>query len=962
MSNPEQLAFIESPLTDGVLIGIPGGGKTRSILERILHLRRESKIPLENGFMVLTFSRAACADFLRKGAEVSEREHETRGIFGRDNVRTIHSLAQTVFRSLVGQGQECVRSTSMETIVLRATRELCKWSGSKTELAKKVKILRNVSIIFVDEAQDLNKNQYSFACALRDALGAPLVLIGDPNQTIYQFQGSSCDHLLNHGGFRICLRDNYRSSQAIVDLIERVKPWKDGAPMKAARKMTGKGKRPVLVTAPKMEDISAAILDRVRKKLPGETMAVIGPVRQSKPQPDGTVLNIGLQWVSNLFQKNGIAFQVHFKEDGSDGDRGIGASSGAAGAAAEAERTQKIHLYTLHGSKGLEFDTVLVLNFHHATMGRKPRTRPEWTQLCYLWYVGLSRAREDMILFRLDKCPIWQGFFEFQDLVDVVHCGKVKPIEQLTLSFEDSVQEVPIHWAWTNLLGDRLIVSEENIAALEDITDIQLRKSQSVYKDTTVLPSLPEWEAFSGLYGKWAEAVFQHRYAGGEPYCLRKIRGMLENHVPVPNEYGVLIPYIYSSLATNRAESLCWGDIRRVMESHIIALQEDHKGTNKSKFDNLMLGLWKYLQTVFQPRSADTPVFLWCENPCQWFEIGTLRVWLDHWLGKCGENAGLSSRDIWRMCLFLWQFENEARYRMEGLGVGAFNEHLTALEPYYERICAWSVTMPVGLQFEVPGTLAGTSIIGKADIISTSDHRVIELKFTNEVTSQHALQAIGYTEMACGRHAQDWSTEIFNLRTGDIWSVDRKLDGESRWAFYAQLAGCLAPITKNHLLQRVFVCETIKKDDEMDIHIEDMETGTVPWSGKVGRSEDALAKVRDTLDSCTAPVFFMSDKHCPEWLSVNPWVARHALSNGLGMLSALHWESDEEQQWEWLRCLWEDVTKLREKQVCVTETVSEVTLPVRRVVTKAHRMLDILDHLPISASDLIQMHMVRGER
>jgi len=129
---------------------------------------------------------------------------------------TIHSLAQTVFRSLVGQGQESVRSTSMETIVLRATRELSKWSGSAmaTELAKKVKILRNVSIIFVDEAQDLNKNQYSFACALRDALGAPLVLIGDPNQTIYQFQGSSCDYLLNHGGFRICLRDNSRSSQA----------------------------------------------------------------------------------------------------------------------------------------------------------------------------------------------------------------------------------------------------------------------------------------------------------------------------------------------------------------------------------------------------------------------------------------------------------------------------------------------------------------------------------------------------------------------------------------------------------------------------------------------------------------------------------------------------------------------------------------------------------------------------
>lgn len=40
---------------------------------------------------------------------------------------------------------------------------------------------KDVRMIFVDEAQDLNKIQYDIVCFLKKALKASVHLIGDPN-------------------------------------------------------------------------------------------------------------------------------------------------------------------------------------------------------------------------------------------------------------------------------------------------------------------------------------------------------------------------------------------------------------------------------------------------------------------------------------------------------------------------------------------------------------------------------------------------------------------------------------------------------------------------------------------------------------------------------------------------------------------------------------------------------------
>ena len=53
---------------------------------------------------------------------------------------------------------------------------------------KKNKNLKQIKMVFIDEAQDLNEIQYKIFCAMKDKLGILINMIGDPNQNIYQFR------------------------------------------------------------------------------------------------------------------------------------------------------------------------------------------------------------------------------------------------------------------------------------------------------------------------------------------------------------------------------------------------------------------------------------------------------------------------------------------------------------------------------------------------------------------------------------------------------------------------------------------------------------------------------------------------------------------------------------------------------------------------------------------------------
>ncbi len=83
--------------------------------------------------------------------------------------------------------------------------------------------------VCVDEAQDLNRAQYEFLKALCAGETKSVMMVGDPNQMIYGFNGSSHDFLCNRfvedfGPEKFELKENYRSSRAVVRAANNLKP------------------------------------------------------------------------------------------------------------------------------------------------------------------------------------------------------------------------------------------------------------------------------------------------------------------------------------------------------------------------------------------------------------------------------------------------------------------------------------------------------------------------------------------------------------------------------------------------------------------------------------------------------------------------------------------------------------------------------------------------------------------
>jgi DNA helicase-2/ATP-dependent DNA helicase PcrA len=81
----------------------------------------------------------------------------------------------------------------------------------------------------VDEAQDLNKAQYEFIKALCGDQIKSVMMVGDPNQMIYGFNGSSHDYLCHRfvedfSPKEFVLKENYRSSKAVIYLANKLKP------------------------------------------------------------------------------------------------------------------------------------------------------------------------------------------------------------------------------------------------------------------------------------------------------------------------------------------------------------------------------------------------------------------------------------------------------------------------------------------------------------------------------------------------------------------------------------------------------------------------------------------------------------------------------------------------------------------------------------------------------------------
>lgn len=201
----EQLSIINDTDNDHILVAAgPGSGKTRILVHKLAALLLIEEVK-PSQLLMLTFSRPAAQEF----------RHRLRGLVGNVamyvDIYTYHSFA---FHLLEKMGDE----KEFKTIIPEATKAL-------TDGHAPVR-LKHKSVLVVDEYQDINQQEFELLQAIIEEAGdIRMVVVGDDDQNIYEFKGSSVKYMQSftdkYHAQVYYLKKNYRSRSNLVHFFNQ---------------------------------------------------------------------------------------------------------------------------------------------------------------------------------------------------------------------------------------------------------------------------------------------------------------------------------------------------------------------------------------------------------------------------------------------------------------------------------------------------------------------------------------------------------------------------------------------------------------------------------------------------------------------------------------------------------------------------------------------------------------------
>lgn len=287
--SPMQKKTVEIIDNDLEIIACAGAGKTGVITRRIVNILKSKTDVLPENIVAFTFTRKAAEELKSRIYEIGKRElGDTKG-FAHMYIGTIHGFCIKMLQEYIPEFQkydvldeihtklfveryydECGMSDldlkkyvetglfiSVMNVLNENWFEQDKWNDTTKTAFEKYQeklysekkldyalilremlnqlennrefadIIKNkVKYLTVDEYQDINLVQECLIQKIKE-FGANLCVVGDDDQTIYQFRGSDSRNILT---FReryeidnyIVLGENYRSSDGIVDVARRV--------------------------------------------------------------------------------------------------------------------------------------------------------------------------------------------------------------------------------------------------------------------------------------------------------------------------------------------------------------------------------------------------------------------------------------------------------------------------------------------------------------------------------------------------------------------------------------------------------------------------------------------------------------------------------------------------------------------------------------------------------------------
>ena len=791
--NEEQLDFIKEPLNSCKLLGIPGGGKTQSIIGKILYNYSNNTITKNNQFLILTFSRKACSDFIEKGKK------QNKLLFTTKNIRTIHSVSGKIVYNIIGK-----KSSSQDTVIISSIDLI---ENNKEEILEMIEF-NNLKVIFVDEAQDISFIQYKFVLKLGEVTNSHIILIGDPNQNIYQFQNGSDQYLMKHPGNTYILIKNYRSTPHIVNFINNFRPWNSNTPQMISTKEDDDilNKKPLIFIGT-VEEIIENITNKILKSpFPREEIAIIGPVKKSKPYND-IYTNIGLSLFTNLLNKYNINYVKHYEDTNREEELYNENNK---------KKKDHINLFTIHGSKGLEFHQVFLINFHTKTFGMIP-TEEKYKEFKYLWYVGLSRAAYDLNIYVEKKKLPWN---ELKNCSENLYINEnTKPVFIKELKFQEEI--IPIYNTITEILGSKKFLDDQLIFDLENIFEYEI-ETIKIFEESekSYNKQIKNYKEYSALYGMFIENIFNYYYNKNNKNnnitgdFIIKLKKIINNTIIIPKKYI----YGYKILK-----------IRCPFIKDLIKLSDFINIKNQFKTEEEKI--YEYLCELLN-NDFDKEFFIDCENDVINYSKDDLLNSINY-LENINETNNFNKdqiiKNIFKITLYYYQKNNETAY----LWNTDFTEEINDLDIYIESIINYSKNISEEFIFHPLFRHPKLAIIGELDMYN--EKKIIDIKFSNNLYNKHVLQILLYYHIINPSFNRDYQLELWNFYLGNKYII--KLN-KSKIDVY-KLLKILSSGIKKKMEKMIFIYDlettgliyTNKKIDIIERHFEEYTTLIVPSSG-----------------------------------------------------------------------------------------------------------------------------------
>lgn len=268
------------------------------------------------------------------------------------------------------------------------------------ELHKQDSLYKNVfDHILIDEYQDISTQRSDLIKALMNKNdGCKLFCVGDDWQSIMGFTGSNLDLFVNFGNYfdhpaRTDLTVNYRSCKSIVDLGAAIIKHNGDAQIKKVALANKAENRKIMVYA---STFDTSNWKKYYEQMMMHCLNKIELYLKEGYRPDD-ILILARIVKPNVIRGNFLGYAK---------DRGIPLST-------ELNNPNKIHLMTVHKSKGLQARVVFILDVVKGLYGfpceietpdiyepaiNGPRRQREEEER-RIFYVAATRAKEDLIIY-----------------------------------------------------------------------------------------------------------------------------------------------------------------------------------------------------------------------------------------------------------------------------------------------------------------------------------------------------------------------------------------------------------------------------------------------------------------------------------------------------------------------------------------------------------------------------------